>query len=144
LDRSKSKIFRYPRTEGGFSAPADWLKQQYSLENTTDMALNDNIFLINNGETMKFFKGVAEDWKIDETYVKVIPDRIFADPETTDLFVMDKTDNCVFKIAVSGKIIQQYCHPEIKNAQEFSIDLEHQQAILSGEQDVKIFSLANQ
>jgi len=143
LDSVNSKIYRYPRVEGGFGTPTNWLKQEYSLSNTSDMTLNDNVFIIDNGQTKKFFKGLAEDWKIDETTIKVIPDRIFATSESTDLFVLDKTDACIFKIDPSGNISQQFCHPEIKKAQEFSIDLEHQKAVVSGEQDVLNFNLTS-
>jgi hypothetical protein len=60
LDQNNNQIFQYPRAAGGFGQRKDWLKQEISLDDSVDMAINGSIYISKQDQIKKYFLGKEE------------------------------------------------------------------------------------
>lgn len=58
LDSQNDQIYRFPRTEGGFGEPTNWLRSSVALEDSALFAVNETIALAPTPEALSgFFQG---------------------------------------------------------------------------------------
>lgn len=141
LDSANNQIYRYPRAEGGFGEKIDWLKDTANLIDSCCMAIDENVYLINNSEIIKLFKGKKQEFNPEKTSVSFIPNSIFTDSETEDLYVLDKENGRIIKFGKDGNLIGQYFHEDIKNAIDFTIDEKNSKAYLINSEELTSFNL---
>jgi hypothetical protein len=141
LDSKNNQIYRYPRAEGGFGEKTNWLKSSYDLTNAKDMAINENIYVLNGTNILKFFRGKQQDYSIEETATNIIPDKLYTKPTGENLYVLDKTNSRIVKLDKDGNIISQYYNSEIASAKNFAVDEENNIVYVSSENSVKSFGI---
>lgn len=141
-DGKNNQIYRYPRATGGFGDKADWLKDSANLENTSGIAISENLYVTNRKEIQKFFRGKKQDFSIKNPEGKtIIPDEIYTIGGNDNLFVLDKTNMLILKLDKNGNILSKYFSPEIKDASNFAINEQENKVFLGTENKVLIGSL---
>jgi hypothetical protein len=144
LDGKNNQIYRYPRSEGGFGEKTDWLKSFYDITNASDMAINDNIYILNGKNILKFFRGKQQDYSFEENATRIIPDKLYTKPISENLYVLDKANSRIAKLNKDGNIMAQYYNNAIASIKDFSVDEENNVIYVSSEKSVKSFSISTQ
>lgn len=118
LDRTTGKISRFPRAEGGFGAPTDWLKETVSLASEGDMAVYENIALtLKNKEPAIFSRGKRASTAFAGTTTLVTTDALAFDQKTGDLLVLDQANKRIVRWSTTGDLRTQYFHESFASAQ---------------------------
>lgn len=141
LDSANNQIYRYPRAEGGFGEKTNWLKGSVSFNDSCCLAIDENVYLVSNGEIIKLFKGEKQDFNLEKTSVSFTAEAIFTDNETANLYVLDKTNGRIIKFGKDGSLIGQYFHEDIENIFDFTIDEKNSKAYLINSEELKSFNL---
>jgi len=140
VDQKANQIYRYPRAEGGFGEKADWKKDATEIKNTSSIALNENLFLTDNTEIWKFFRGKKQDFNLEKTALPLKPFRIYTELENPNLYVLDQENSRFVKYNQEGKIVFQYYHPSISGAENFSVDETAKKIIFADSERVITFN----
>jgi len=141
VDKNTNQIYRYPRAEGGFGEKADWKKDTADIQNTSAMAINENVFLTDGKNIQKFFRGQKLDFAIENTATSILPEKIWTKRDNENLYILDTTNSRIVKLDKDGLIISQYYHPEITNAIDFVVSEPKNQIVFSTQNSVKAFNL---
>lgn len=141
FDSANNQIYRYPRAEGGFGEKTEWLKDAADLSTTVGMTINENIFLADEKNILKFFRGKKQEFIIEETATPIIPHEIYAAKNGGNIYILDKQNARIVKFDSEGKIIAQYYHTEMGNANSFTINEEEGLGYFSAENSVKSLNL---
>jgi len=141
IDSTNNQIYRYPRAEGGFGASASWLKDSIDLSQITDMSLSDNIFIADNKNILKLFKGKKQDFNIENTATPIVPFKVFTKPDSQSVFILDKQNSRIIKLDLNGAILAQYYNAEIGNATNFTIDEKTNTAYIANSSEIKSFNI---
>jgi hypothetical protein len=141
-DTANNQIYRYPRAEGGFGEKTNWKKDATDISASAGIAINENIYLVEPGNLLKFFRGQKQDFAIEESPTKIQPFKVVAKIDGQNIWLLDKANSRVVKLDLNGKIIAQYYHPEIANTTDFAVNEETNTAYFSAKNSVQSF-LAN-
>jgi hypothetical protein len=141
LDTNNNQIYRLPRAEGGFGEKKLWLKENIVVTNSIGMAINENVFLLNESAITKLFNGKKQLFSIENTATEVSPAKIYTEQNSTNLYVLDKVNARILKLDNDGKIIAQYYNAEIANSNDLAINEESGLIYLSNEIGVKSFKM---
>jgi hypothetical protein len=128
VDSQNNKIYRYPRAEGGFGANISWLKDNLDLKNTSGIAIDENVYLVDGGQILKLFKGAKQEFNPESSATPINFNKVFTDSETSSLYVLDIGNGRLVKFAKTGEIISQYYSPEIEKAVNFTADEKNNKA----------------
>ena len=141
VDKNSNQIFRYPRADTGFGEKVNWLKDSLSLENVSDLAIGENIFIAENGNILKFLQGKKQDFSLEETATPIFADKLYTKRDSQNLFVLDSKNARIIKLDLNGNIIAQYYNSEISSATDFEINEETNTAYFSNGNEIKSFEM---
>jgi hypothetical protein len=142
LDQNNNQIYRYPRADGGFGQKTAWLKDNIVLKNAKNIAINENIFVLNgDNEIIRLAQGKKQDYTIETTATPILPDKIYTKQNFTNLYILDKTNSRIIKLDMDGHILNQYYNEQIKNAKDFSVSEESNSIYFLDENGIKSFTM---
>ncbi len=142
LDSQANQIYRYPRATGGFGARTSWLKDATSLAGISDIAIDDNIYCIQNNTVFKLFKGKKQEFNLENSNTPVNFDKIFTTIDSQSLYVLDaKNSRLVQYSKENGGITAQYFSEEFKYGTSLSIDEANKTAYVSTLNEILAISL---
>ena len=130
VDAHNNKIYRYPRAEGGFGTGVSWLKEEIDLKNISDIAIDENIYLANQTNIIKLFKGKNSPFTLETSATPISFNKIFSDVSTANFYVLDSRNGRLVKFAKSGEIISQYYHEILEEAQDLAVDEQNNRAYI--------------
>lgn len=123
LDPQDNQIYRYPRATGGFGSKTNWLKEELSLSEVSDMTIDDNIYYIQNDSVLKLFKGKKQDFSLENSATPVNFDNIFTTIDSGSLYALDaKNSRIVQYNKTDGTIIKQYFNEALEGGISLSVD----------------------
>ncbi len=129
-DAGSNKIYRYPRAEGGFGAGASWLKEEVDLENISDIAIDENIYLADQTRIIKLFKGETGELNLEASATPISFNKVFTDIVTANIYVLDSANGRVVKFSKSGEIISQYYNEALEGARDLAVDEKNNTAFI--------------
>lgn len=141
LDTKNSQIYRVPRGGGSFQEGKAWLKEQIDLSAAKDLAVDENIFVLDGKDIIKLSSGKKVAFSLENTATPLSPDKLYARSTGTDLYILDKTNSRIVRADQDGKIIAQYYNPTIAGATDFSISEDNATAYISDNNGVNSFSI---
>lgn len=115
VDSTSVGIWKYTKPDTTYSKASAYVDtKKVSLANVIDLAIDGNIFALNNdGTAIKLVKGA-----LDATFtIKNIPapktkidgpSKIYTSEDTTSVFIFDKTNNRVVRLDKTGEFTNQY------------------------------------
>ncbi|HAI73768.1 MAG TPA: hypothetical protein DCS28_04185 [Candidatus Moranbacteria bacterium] len=141
LNQKNNQIYRYPRAEGGFGEKTNWLKEALDLSGARNMAINENIFILDGKNIIKLFRGKKQEFSIENTATKILAEKLYTERKLSNLYVLDKINARIIKLDNDGKILAQYYNPDIADATDFSVGEENNLIYISNEKGVKSFGM---
>jgi hypothetical protein len=141
LDAQNNQIYRYPRATGGFGDKTSWLKDNINLSSACCMAIDENVYLINNDSVIKLFKGTNQNLNLEQTTNPFTPDGIFTDSNTQNIYILDKTYGRIIKFGKDGVLVGQYFHENIKKSTGLVVDEKNSKAYITTSDGLLSFSL---
>ncbi|MFH0969662.1 MAG: hypothetical protein V1804_04095 [Patescibacteria group bacterium] len=141
LDSGNNQIYRYPRAQGGFGEKINWLKDNIDLSNACCLAIDENVYLINEGKVLKLFKGNNQNFSLEQTNISFIPSDIFTDSDIQNIYVLDKDNGRIIKFSKDGVLLGQYFNEDIKKSTGFTIDEKNNKAYLINSEGLFSFNL---
>ncbi|TAK97073.1 hypothetical protein EPO05_00205 [Patescibacteria group bacterium] len=137
-----NKLFRYPRAEGGFGEAASWLKDSLPLATIQDMAIDENVYLLDGELVRKFFRGQQQTFSLEALSVPLVPSHIATDASMQNIYVLDKTNGRIVQFSKDGSLVKQFIADQLKGSPFFSIDEQAGLAYFAtSEGAIKSFSL---
>jgi hypothetical protein len=142
LDKKNNQIYRYPRITDGFENKISWLKESIDLSKVSDIAIGENIFLLNNGKIESFLKGKKESFGIEENERNIEIKKIFTKRNSSSIYILDTNGFQIIKIDLNGKIISQFKNQDIsQKTKDFSVDEENFKIYILNENKIKFFDI---
>lgn len=141
LDTASNQLYRAPRAEGGFGEKTTWIKETIDLSRTKNIAINENVFLIDGQNIVKLFRGKKQTFTIEKTATPIAPDKLYAKNSGAVLYALDKTNSRILKLDNDGKILAQYYNAGIANATDFSVSEENNLVYILDKDGVKSFRM---
>lgn len=142
LDQNSNQIYRYPRADGGFGQKIAWLKDNITIKDAKNIAINENIFILNgNNEIIRLAQGKKQDYTIETTATPIAPDKIYTEQNFSNLYILDKTNSRIIKLDMDGHIVNQYYNEQIKNTKDFSVSEENNLIYISDASGIKSFAM---
>lgn len=122
LDRDRGTLQRFPRTEGGFGAPANWLKESITLSADGSMAIFENVALtLKNKEPALYSRGVRSSAAFAGTVTLVTANALAFDQQKGDLFVLDRANKRIVRWSATGELLAQYFHESLADTETFAV-----------------------
>ncbi|TSD01969.1 MAG: Uncharacterized protein Athens071425_218 [Parcubacteria group bacterium Athens0714_25] len=131
LDSNNNQIYRYPRADGGFGEKSAWLKEDIEIQDSSDMTIDENIFLSTGEQIEKFFRGKSEEFSIEQSKTPIENDLIFTSPENDFVYSIDKKNNRLVQFSKSGEIMRQFYDEKISSVESFIISDDDSKAYLA-------------
>lgn len=125
VDSRGKQIYRYPRSESGFGEKVNWLKNSSDAGKVSDIAIDENIYLAQGSALTKLFRGKKQDFNIEPSATPINFDKIFTTSETDKLYALDAANSRLIILGKNGEIQSQYYNELLKNAQDFSVNMEN-------------------
>ncbi|HRY82318.1 MAG TPA: hypothetical protein P5232_01230 [Candidatus Moranbacteria bacterium] len=141
LDKNANQIYRYPRSGSGFGEKTNWLKDNLNLNEISDIAVGENIYLVQNSGVISLLKGKKQEFRIEETATPIFADKLYTKRNSPNLYVLDKKNSRIIKLDLSGNIISEFYNSEISEATDFEINEDSNMVYFSNENEVKSFEM---
>ncbi|EKE19043.1 MAG: hypothetical protein ACD_9C00158G0007 [uncultured bacterium] len=131
LDSKTNQIYRFPRADGGFGEKTSWLKDSTSLSETSDMTIDDNIFVVSNNQVLKLFKGQKQDFTLETSTTPINFDKIYTTPELQSLYALDIKNSRLVQYSKDGKILAQFHNETFKDASSLAVNEKNKTAYVA-------------
>lgn len=127
LDTKNSQILRYNRNADSFSSPYAWLSEQVDLSASVEMAIDGNVYVLDNkGKMIQFLRGKQTDFKLENIDPPLNSAQSFFLPQEDDLiFIADKETGRIIVYQKDGQFLLQYKADEFKNITALAADMEN-------------------
>lgn len=135
VDSKNNQIYRYPRAEGGFGEKTDWLREDINLENVTSMAIDENIYLVQNNTPVKFSNGKKEEFSLNKNG-KLVIKNLFTNDDLKSIYVIDKQNGELIKFKKDGSTESYHSNQNLLEAINFWIDEENDLSYFSTKNEV--------
>ncbi len=131
LVKDKNQIQRYNRAGSSFGSKVDWLKGGADFSQATDLAIDGNIYVLNNtGEVIKLYKGQVAEYKASPIFPAMTSaNKLFVGNDY--LYILDRNSK---RIAVldkkTGQLMNQYQIDSLQQPRDFAINEAEKEAYL--------------
>lgn len=133
-------ITRYTRIDNGFDQGKEWLKESSDFTIASDMAINEDIYIIRNAEVEKYFRGEKTDYRKDAMIAE--PRLIYATEDTEFVWILDITHTTLYKTAKdSNTVLDQFVHKDLSQATSFTVNESTQTVLLTSVDGILSFDL---
>ncbi len=130
----RKQIYRYSRTNNGFSSPSEWLKTNEDLSKIVDIAIDGYIYILKvDGTIKKLLRGEEEEFENEELYEPIKnANKIITSSEHEYIYIFEPINKRLVVFDKEGKFISQYV-----------FDMENIEDIDVSEKSMKIYVLKN-
>jgi serine/threonine protein phosphatase PrpC len=130
-DRIGGQIWRYTKTEEGFSSPEEWLDNKSDLSLASDMFIDGNIYILNsNGTIDKYLKGKKEVFSLSSVDEAILDAGKLMVGEN-GFYIFESSSKRLIRFDAKGQFTGQYIFQQPQNITDISVDDEEQVFILS-------------
>jgi hypothetical protein len=136
-----NQIYRFPRAESGFGQPSAWLKDTLIFEKNTQMAVNENIFLaINNNTVQIFFRGhFVKNMESPNTELSIT--HLFTHPGLANVYALDAEHKRILVWDQNGTLIGQYFSEKLASALTITVNEKTSEAIVTTTNTILSFKM---
>jgi len=136
IDAKNNQIYRYPRAADGFGPATNWLKDSISLSESTELGINDNVFIANRSNILKLFSGKTQEFTLEKTATPINIASLTIG-ESGNIFILDKQNSRVISLNADGTIITQYHNLEINSANNLTVNEENKTIYITSPSSVR-------
>lgn len=137
INPEKRNIYRYSKSDEGYSEPVGWIKSATGLEYTsiTSFSIDGDIWLTTkDGQIKKFTSGREEQFVlrgVTDPFEKEV--YLYTNNSLAHLYVLDPSKNRVVVISKNGDFVTEYKSVSLASATDLAVSEESQRAyIISG------------
>lgn len=109
-------IYRYPRTEGGFGAGQNWLKTSAVIDDTSSIAINENLYLNNSSGIQTFYQGKSVTFTPSSKLQPLAATALFTAPDDQNIYILDAEHKKIAVVSKTGDLVKQYTHINLEKA----------------------------
>ena len=137
LNKSSSRILRYPGDGEVFGEGKDWLSASTAINLGTakSMQIDGSIWVLVEGNVIhKFTQGNLQNYSLDDGYAEGVHiDNFFVSDETDDLYVLDSEKGGIYVFDKSGIYVARYESGEVKDATSLVVsEVDKRMVVLKG------------
>jgi hypothetical protein len=137
---SNNMITRYTRIDNGFDEGKEWLKENTDFTAASDMAINEDIYIVRNAAVEKYFQGEKTDYRKDPMIAE--PQLIYATEDTDFVWILDITHTTLYKTGKDDEaVLEKFIHKDLSQASSFAINESTQTAVITTADGVLTFDL---
>jgi hypothetical protein len=123
LDGTNGQVYRFPRADGGFGAPTNWLRDTLPASDSMRMAVSESIYLSQeNTPLQSFFRGRPE--KVFESPNSPLSIASIAIDNTQTVYALDTTGQRIITWNQDGSITAQYFSERLSRASAITVSRE--------------------
>ncbi|MFW0837702.1 MAG: hypothetical protein ACKKL5_01750 [Candidatus Komeilibacteria bacterium] len=131
LDNETDQVYRHRLVGNAFQSPDLWLKDNIDLTDAKDLAIDGNIYILQNNKIIKLSAGRQIDFPAINIYPPLNnPSQLFTSPESANIYLLDPENNRLIVLDKNGKLIKQYHSDKFIDLQAMSIQEDQQRAFL--------------
>jgi hypothetical protein len=133
LDKTESKIYRYPGNEGVFSDRQEWLAPgvEVNLADVSSWAIDGTMWLLSGKGVLRFSLGNPTNFEMSGIFPPLdSPTKIFTNENTDYIYLLEPVQKRIIVIDKEGNYKAQYKADEIGNAKDFVIFESGKKAII--------------
>ncbi len=120
FDAKQGRILRFPRAEGGFGAPTEWLKEKVSFDANAKMSIGENILIGSGSTVFSFTKGKGGMLKLTETKTPVNIQDISVSQDGS-FTILDTIEKKIVRFDKDGGLLGQYFSKQLSEANSLSV-----------------------
>ncbi len=121
LDKANNRVMRYNASTTAFSAPTASISNVSEIANASDMAIDGNIYIAAGGTILKYNSGARVDFNLGASGLGE-KTRIYANSDTTNLYVLDPEGKRILILSKTGSLIQTLTSSQFNSLKDFAVD----------------------
>lgn len=115
FDAKQGRILRFPRAEGGFGAPTEWLKETVTFDEHAKMSIGENILISSKNSVFSFTKGKGGMINLTETKTPLSIQDISVSQDGS-FTLLDTQGKRIVRFNKDGELLGQYFSKELGDA----------------------------
>ncbi|MFW5888511.1 MAG: hypothetical protein ACOCVY_02230 [Patescibacteria group bacterium] len=134
LHTRNDQIYKYQKQGDSFTNEQEWLQEQADLANAVDLAIDGNVYILNNdGEVRKYLQGGMVELEMDtpEPPFKQT-NKIKVSPEMDEgyIYILEPAQNRLVVFDKEGEFLMQYKDSGFADLKDVAIDEENEKIYL--------------
>ncbi|MDD5031639.1 MAG: hypothetical protein PHR36_01175 [Patescibacteria group bacterium] len=124
LDKKDGQIYRYRKTEGGFSSREKWMKDKADFSQAASFSIDGQVYVLNSdGGVLKYLKGEEQDFSlkaIDPPFT--VAKKIIVSPDLEYIYILEPASKRLAIFNKTGDFLSQYRFDKLNNLKDFDVD----------------------
>jgi len=126
LDKQNNQIYRYNKSETGFSDASNWLNENVDFSYAIDMFIDGSIYvLFNDGQLTEYFMGIKQKFELQLDSVAPIiehPTKVMVSIEQKYIYILEPSQQRLIIFDKKGQFLYQYQFEQFTNLLDFAVD----------------------
>ncbi|MFZ1720087.1 MAG: hypothetical protein WAU28_01910 [Candidatus Moraniibacteriota bacterium] len=140
FDAKQGRILRFPRAEGGFGAPTEWLKEKVTFDEHARMTIGESIFIGSNNTIFSFTKGRGGALTLSETKTPIDIQDIGLSTDGS-FTILDTRAKKMIRFNKDGTLLGQYFSKQLGEANNLSLLTNGNTTFISKQDKILSFEL---
>lgn len=124
LSPKENQIFKYDKVGNSFSSPQNWLEENVDLNNSVDLAIDGNIYILKtDGSITKMLKGKTVEFNmqtVDPNIEKAT--KLLMAPEQKYIYILEPSQKRLVVYDKDGKFLLQYQSEQWQDLRDVVVD----------------------
>lgn len=122
LNKTDNEIYKHSAVLNGFADGIKWFVEKESLINPVSLAIDGNIYVLQNGDILKFQKGYKKEFSSPSTLIPFSgATKLFTAADEKNIYVLDPRNKRVLIISKAGKITKQIISEKFDNLIDLAV-----------------------
>jgi tricorn protease-like protein len=140
FDAKQGRILRFPRAEGGFGTPTEWLKEKISFDEKASMSIGESILIGSKSSIFSFTKGKGGALAVGKT-IQLIDIQNISIATDGSLTILDTTAKRIIRFSADGQLTGQYFNQQLGDASSLTTSSDGNIAFISIKEKILSFEL---
>lgn len=140
FDAKQGRILRFPRAEGGFGAPIEWLKESLTFDENAKMSIGENILVGAKNTLSSFERGRGKTLSLASTKTP-INIRNISIAEDGSFAILDTAEKRIARFSGDGRLIGQYFSEQLSDATGLAASADGNSAFIAIKEKILSFNL---
>jgi hypothetical protein len=134
-------LLRYARQENGFKEGETWLNDTFDFTGTTSIAINDEIFITQDSDVIKFANHKKQRYTKDDAIENA--SFVFSAEGQSFVWILDREHATVYKTdKEQGTVIDTFVHTALTDAQTIAVNEDKELLFAATQEKIMQFSIA--
>lgn len=142
FDAKQGRILRFPRAEGGFGEPIEWMKENLTFDPNAKMSIGENILIGTENTLSSFEKGRGKTLSLANTKTP-IDIRNISIAEDGSFAILDTAEKRIVRFGKDGQLMGQYFSEQLSEANSLTTSSDGSIAFISIKEKILSFEIQN-